>query len=236
MKDDNHRDRIMTDEDIESMLSPRCDFHTSAGFAGRVMQEAEAHGRRKPWRRILIPIAASVAAAAAIIIISVREDRIPAEPAQAIVASVVDKEAEPSLTPVTPVHTDLRAEVAPESRNEPATKKASRKKTVTEAEMPEVQVSEDNAPQSSPPLVPSSSIAEADHIPSPEEVPLRVVTEGPMVNVASLRSETSTGIALVSQEQEDYLRKLQISFITRTRKEIAATEDMLSRINMTDPI
>ncbi|MDE6770363.1 MAG: hypothetical protein K2J78_11630 [Muribaculaceae bacterium] len=50
--------------DIESLLSPKCDFHVSAGFKDRVIKEAQAVPKRRRW---LLPWVASVGIAAAIV-------------------------------------------------------------------------------------------------------------------------------------------------------------------------
>lgn len=50
--------------DIESLLSPKCDFQVSAGFKDRVMKEAQAVPER---RRRLLPWVASVGIAAAVV-------------------------------------------------------------------------------------------------------------------------------------------------------------------------
>ncbi|MDE6336979.1 MAG: hypothetical protein K2L34_10470 [Muribaculaceae bacterium] len=56
--------KIYESGDIESLLSPKCDFQVSAGFKDRVIKEAQAVPKRRRW---VLPWAASVGIAAAVV-------------------------------------------------------------------------------------------------------------------------------------------------------------------------
>ena len=56
--------KIYESGDIESLLSPKCDFQVSAGFKDRVIKEAQAVPKRRRW---LLPWAASIGIAAAVV-------------------------------------------------------------------------------------------------------------------------------------------------------------------------
>ncbi len=227
----------MTDEDIERMLSPGCEFKISAGFAGRVVQEAEALSRRRPRRRILIPIAASVAAAIGLIILSVRVLRPVTEHDPVIVASVVEKRADvTAITSTSADHAEIHNVSTHKEPEKIINRETARRKPAKRSDIRLTEDSEEVAPEPTEILLTPSHEAEAEYFEAEEEIQMPVVTKGPMINLASNHIENSTRNNLVSEEPEDYLRKLQISFIRRTRMEIAATEAMLKRISETEPV
>ena len=59
--------KYTSDDDIEKLLAPRCEFHVSAGFKEKLMQEAKSlpEKHKRKW----IPFAAFTAAAASVAIV-----------------------------------------------------------------------------------------------------------------------------------------------------------------------
>ncbi|MDE6480437.1 MAG: hypothetical protein K2L45_09210 [Muribaculaceae bacterium] len=65
------RKTYMSDEDIECLLSPKCDFHTSPGFMERVLAEAHVVSKRRRLRRIFLSASSSAAAVALLVMVTV---------------------------------------------------------------------------------------------------------------------------------------------------------------------
>lgn len=65
-----------SDKDIENLLSPRCNFHTSEGFAERVVSKAKSASLKRKRRSVIPWIAASgIAAAVLLLIVTIYNDR-----------------------------------------------------------------------------------------------------------------------------------------------------------------
>lgn len=60
--------KYTSEDDIEKLLAPRCEFHISAGFKGKLMQEANSIPKKNSRKWITLAVSITAAASVAIIV------------------------------------------------------------------------------------------------------------------------------------------------------------------------
>ncbi|MDE5997158.1 MAG: hypothetical protein K2G77_02990 [Muribaculaceae bacterium] len=200
--------RYMTEEDIENLLSPKCDFHASPGFMERVMTEAQAVSKRRRLRKILLA-ASSVAAAVAVLLILndiLHHDK---ETYSEMPIATVDPES-PALTATDTLHKTICSELIAESTPTKINISVVPKKTATKSAILQE---------------PSLSQSVKENVSDKTEP--YVVTEGAMHMINPDKSldpnEVRTGLI-------ETRRNAEIAFIEQMRDEIEANQAYIAQL------
>lgn len=202
------RKTYMAEEDIEDLLSPKCDFHTSPGFMERVMAEAQAVSKRRRFRRILIAASSVAASVAAWVILTCTlfHDK---EAHSEMPIAAADLES-PALTTTDTLHKTISSELIAESTPlkiniSVVPKKTSTKSAISQGQSLSLSVKEEVSDESRP----------------------HMVIEGAMPMIGQEKSlnpdEVRTGLI-------ETRRNAEIAFIEQMRDEIEANQAYIAQL------
>lgn len=200
------RKTFMSDEDIEDLLSPKCDFHASPGFMERVMVEAQAVSKRRRLRRIFLAASTAAAAVTALVIMTVIFHH--------------DKETHPEVANVT---ASLETPALPDTLH-----KIISSELIAESTPANIKISavhQMNTTKSAVTQEPSLILSVKEEL-SDETKPL-VVTEGAMPMTVQEKTldpdEVRTGLI-------ETRRNAEIAFIEQMRDEIEANQAYIAQL------
>ncbi len=209
------RPTYMSEEDIEDLLSPKCDFHASPGFMERVMAEIESDAAPKPRHRAWWRYSAASAAVAALIVATI------------LIASKTETQTDmPTIAFALPMQEGIQPTHAPKinKTQEEMPEEISKKKdnpSLKDKIMNEKNVilAESRKRKASP-----SEDQENTHEEDTQGKGNIAVIEGPMSSRSDLEAHNSTRLLLSTDDCDDYTRMVRQAYIERVRYEIAETE------------
>lgn len=195
MKEERHP--YLTEEDIEDLLSPRCDFHASPAIMERVMEEIEATSAPKktlrPWWRY----AGVAAAIAAIVVASV-----------IVVNKTANHYEKPILAATLPTleETEISSQIL-------------EKQVEVEAENEEISEKTENSTKKNK-ISNKKNVYIAKNTTQREIKPI----EGALSTRSDLEENNSSKRLLSTDDCDEYTRMVQQAYIERIRFEIAETK------------
>ncbi len=210
------RPTFLREEDIENILSPRCDFHASPAVMERVMEEIEATSLPKPMHRPWWRYAGVAAAIAVIIVasilVSTKTENHPEAPLIASTLPVFDETIETDATNDIPeVKDESREELSEKEENPSLKNKIMNEKNVMLAENIESEMTH-------------TEMQETDTDEISYDIQIQIAVEGPMSSRSDLAQSNSSKLLLSTDECDGYIRMVRQSYIDRVRFEIAETE------------
>ncbi len=215
------RKTYMEDEDIENLLSPKCDFHPSPGFMERVLAEAEAetyssHKRRHKLWWVYSGAAAAVAALVVItILIDNKVNTKTDTPMMASVLPVIEESHQNIL-----ISTTMKEEISEEKSE---TRKIPKEKNKI---MANKNVIKEESVGSLEYVVETHETASSEEI----QNDMYVQTEGPMASRQDAAQKNSDKMMLSTDDFDNYTRLRHQTYIERVRYEIAETDEYVKEM------
>ena len=212
------RKTYMADEDIEDLLSPKCDFHTSPEFMERVIAEAEAYSASRRKHRLWRMYYGAAAAVAALVVITILVgNKMETQPNAPVIASVVPSIEKYHPNPHSPhVIEEEISEEKPEKENI----HIKNNKMVAKNSVENSVIKEEESLESLESTVETLESASMDAVKHDQYAAI----EGPMKALQDKDQKTSGKLMLSTDEIDDYTRLVRRTYIERVRYEIAETE------------
>lgn len=212
------RKTYMADEDIEDLLSPKCNFHPSPGFMERVIAEAEAYSARRRRHRLWWMYSGAAAAVAALVVITILVgNKMETQPNTPSIASVVPPiEKYHQHPPVPPVIEDEISEEKPEKANI----HIKNNKMIAKNSVENNVIKKEESLESLESKVETLEMSSTDA----SDYDMYAPIEGPMKALQDEDQKTSGKLMLSTDEIDDYTRLVRRTYIERMRYEIAETE------------
>ncbi len=212
------RKTYMADEDIEDLLSPKCDFHASPGFMDRVIAEAEAYSARRQRRRLWWMYSGAAAAVAALVVITILVgNKMETQPNTPIIASVEPATTHPTLPAI--------EDEIYEEKSDNANIQIEKNKIMTKNNVKNNVIKKESMEN-------LGSMVEILETTSTEEVKYDVyaIVEGPMEYLQDMDQKNSAKLMLSTDEFDEYTRLVRQTYIERVRYEIAETETYIQEM------
>ncbi len=218
------RKTYMADEDIEDLLSPRCDFHTSPGFMERVIAEAEAYSAQRRKSRLWWMWSGAAAAVAVLVVITIfvgnKMETQHSTPLVASVAPAIEKKHK--NPPAPPAIENEISEEKPEKGDFPAEKNV----LIAKNNVKNNVIKEDESMESLESTVETLETSSTDA----SGYNMYATIEGPMKALHYEDQKTSGKLMLSTDEIDDYTRLVRQTYIERVRYEIAETETYIQEM------
>lgn len=195
MKEERHP--YLTEEDIEDLLSPRCDFHASPAIMERVMEEIETSSapplaHRTWWRYAGVAAAISAIIVASVIVVNKTANHYEKPILAATLPTFEETEVSPKMTELHVGMETVKTEISEKKENTAKKNKIKNEKNVYIAK--------------------STTKREIKPI------------EGALSTRSDLEENNSSKRLLSTDDYDDYTRMVQQAYIERIRGEIAETE------------
>lgn len=213
------RKTYMEDEDIEDLLSPKCDFHPSPGFMERVLAEAETYSSRKRRHKRWWVYSGAAAAVAALVVITILiGNNLDSHPNTPIMAS--------ALPVVEESHQNIP--LSPTMEEEISDEKPEKGKIQIEKNkiMANNNVIKEECVESIETYVETHETASREAL----QNDMYVQIEGPMASRQDIDQKFSGKMMLSTDDIDDYTRLVRQTYIERVRYEIAETDEYVKEM------